>query len=267
MRPPPGPVSNSTMLRTFLAVLLISASAFAEDHKVEAIRATADAPAADAAAMPASAPKMPAASSPEAPARGAMPYEARKEDSSRMFHVGAMLGLLSLPRPLDVEIYARVTDFFFVGVSYSDFPAFVADPLLSAAGVKDGTTTARLDQFSGWDADLRVFPFAGSFFVGSSFGRQSLKGTITEQTTLGPQSAVIDLATIYATPRLGYLWTFGPGVVLGLDVGVQLKLSADRNVTMPPGSTQSMQDNANSLVDLGSSYPLPSFHLRFGWQY
>jgi hypothetical protein len=48
---------------------------------------------------------------------------------------------------------------------------------------------------------------------------------------------------------------------------VQLKLSADRNVTLPSGSSQDMRDNADTLVDAASSYPLPSFHLRLGWQY
>jgi hypothetical protein len=178
-----------------------------------------------------------------------------------------MVGLVSLPRPLDAELYLRVSDYFFVGFSYSDFPAFVADPLLSAAGAKSGSTTATLDQFNAFDADLRVFPFAGSFFLGSSFGRQSLKGAITENTAFGPQTATVDLTTIYATPRVGYLWTFGPGIVLGVDAGVQLKLSGTPQVNMPSGATQSMKDNAQNLADIGASYPLPSFHLRLGWQY
>jgi hypothetical protein len=242
------------MLRICLAALLISAAAHAGD------RASApDAALADAAS--------PVTRVPAGPARSATPYEGRKDESSRLFHVGVMLGLVSLPRPLDAELYVRASDYFFVGVSYSDFPAFVADPLLKAAGVKDGQTTARLDQFNAFDADVRVFPFAGAFFLGSSFGRQSFRAAITESTVLGPQTGTIDLTTVYATPRLGYLWTFGPGIVLGLDAGVQFKLSADPHVTLPPGSTQNMQDDAKTLVDLGSSYPLPSFHFRLGWQY
>jgi len=64
---------------------------------------------------------------------------------------------------------------------------------------------------------------------------------------------------------VGWQWTFGPGILLGVDAGVQLKLGADRNVTLPPGASADMQKDANNLVDLASSYPLPSFHLRFGW--
>lgn len=251
------------MLRICLAALLISAAAHAGERTIEAVRSAPDASLADAS-PPATA--MPAAT-PAGASRGAMPYDGRKDDSSRLFHVGAMVGLVSLPRPLDAELYLRAGNYFFVGFSYSDFPAFVADPLLSAAGAKSGSTTARLDQFNAFDADVRVFPFAGAFFLGSSFGRQSFKAAVTESTVLGPQTGTIDLTTIYATPRLGYLWTFGPGIVLGLDAGVQLKLSKDQHVNMPAGSTQSMQDNAQSLVDFAGSIPLPSFHFRLGWQY
>ena len=143
----------------------------------------------------------------------------------------------------------------------------MANPLLSAAGAKNGSTTASLDQFNAFDADIRVFPFGGAFFLGSSFGRQSFKAAVTESTALGPQTGSVNLTTVYATPRLGYLWTFGPGIVLGVDAGVQLKLSNEQHVTMPAGSSQSMQDDAQSLVDFAGSLPLPSFHFRLGWQY
>ncbi len=239
------------MLRLCLAAVLVSAAAHAGDRASAPDAALAD------------------VSSPVAgmPTRPAAPLDARTDDSSRLFHVGAMVGLVSLPRPLDAELYLRAGDYFFVGFSYSDFPAFVADPLLSAAGAKNGSTTASLDQFNAFDADIRVFPFGGAFFLGSSFGRQSFKAAVTESTALGPQTGSVDLTTVYATPRLGYLWTFGPGIVLGVDAGVQLKLSNEQHVTMPAGSSQSMQDDAQSLVDFAGSLPLPSFHFRLGWQY
>ncbi|HEY6910042.1 MAG TPA: hypothetical protein VI356_11775 [Myxococcales bacterium] len=241
------------MIRTCLAALLICAAAHAADRTSAPDAALADR-------------SSPAVAAPAAgPARGAAPLDGRKD--SRLFHAGVMVGLVSLPRPLDAEVYVRATDYLFVGFSYSDFPAFVADPLLSAAGAKSGSTTATLDQFNAFDADIRVFPFAGAFFLGSSFGRQSFKAGVTESTVFGPQTGTVDLTTIYATPRLGYLWTFGPGIVLGLDAGVQLKLSKDQHVNMPAGATQSMKDNAQSLVDFASSIPLPSFHFRLGWQY
>jgi hypothetical protein len=244
-----------------LALLLASLSARAEDRRIEAVRA--DAPLADAASIRSE----PTASASDTPVRGPVPYIDRNEGTGLPVHVGAMVGLVSLPRPMDVELYVRILDFGWVGFSYSDFPAFIADPLLSAAGVKNGQTSARLDQFSSMEADLRVFPFAGSFFIGSSFGRQSLKGAITESTAFGPQTATVDVTTIYATPRVGYLKTIGAGFVFGADAGVQLKLSAKQTVNMPPGATADMQSGADKIVELGTSYPLPSVHVRIGWQY
>jgi hypothetical protein len=178
---------------------------------------------------------------------------------------GAMIGLVSLPRPIDAEVFVRIVDIFGVGLGYSDFPAFIANPLLELVGAKSDSTDARLDQFNAFDLDLRVFPFRGRFFVGSSFGRQSLKGAVTENTALGPQTATVDLTTWYATPRVGWIWTFEHGFFLGFDLGVQFKLGADKTVTVPPSATPDIRNRVDNLADLGSSYPLPSLHLRLGW--
>ena len=178
---------------------------------------------------------------------------------------GAMIGLVSLPRPIDAEVFVRIVDIFGVGLGYSDFPAFIANPLLELVGAKSDSTDARLDQFNAFDLDLHVFPFRGRFFVGSSFGRQSLKGAVTENTALGPQTATVDLTTWYATPRVGWIWTFEHGFFLGFDLGVQFKLSADKTVTVPPSATPDIRNRVDNLADLGSSYPLPSLHLRLGW--
>jgi hypothetical protein len=186
-------------------------------------------------------------------------------DSARPVRIGAMIGLVSLPRPIDAEVFVRIVDLFGIGLGYSDFPAFIANPLLDLAGAKSDSTDARLDQFNAFDLDLRVFPFRGRFFLGSSFGRQSLKGAVTENTTLGSQTATVDLTTWYATPRAGWIWTFDHGLFLGFDLGVQFKLSADKTVTVPPGASTNTRNQVDNLADLGSSYPLPSLHLRLGW--
>jgi len=178
---------------------------------------------------------------------------------------GAMIGLVSLPRPIDAEVFVRIVDIFGVGLGYSDFPAFIANPLLELVGAKSDSTDARLDQFNAFDLDLHVFPFRGRFFVGSSFGRQSLKGAVTENTALGPQTATVDLTTWYATPRVGWIWTFEHGFFLGFALGVQFKLGADKTVTVPPSATPDIRNRVDNLADLGSSYPLPSLHLRLGW--
>jgi len=179
--------------------------------------------------------------------------------------VGVMVGVVSVLRPVDVELFVRLYDRFAVGFSYSDLPNFVAGPLLSAAGANSDTMTARLDDFSAFEADLRFMPFRSAFFVGSSFGRQALKGAVTESTVVGPQTATVDATTWYVTPRAGWLWTFERGFLLGVDLGVQLKLAGSDTVTVPAGSPPEVRSKAQNLADVGTSYPLPSFHFRVGW--
>src|SRR6266849_2590264 len=261
LRPPSAPVRNCTMKKLLLASLLLSLAVRAEDTRLEAVRVDS-APTAATAPAP-----VDVAAADKASARSAVPYEAQESSGSGLpVHFGATVGL-SLPRPLDAQLYVRAFGFVSVGFSYSDFPSFVADPLLSAAGLKNGQTTVRLDQFSAWEADVRVFPFAGIFFVGSGLGRQSFKSSVTQSTTFGNFDGSVAVSTTYATPRVGYLWTVGPGVVLGVDAGVQLKLSSDAQVTLPPGAPPDMQSQADRVVDVFGHYPLPSMHLRVGWQY
>jgi len=249
------------MKKLLLAFLLLSFAARAEDTRLEAVRVDS-APTSATAAAPGD-----AAAGDKASARSAVPYEAQQSSGSGLpVHFGATVGL-SLPRPLDAQLYVRAFGFVSVGLSYSDFPSFVADPLLSAAGLKNGQTTVRLDRFSAWEADVRVFPFAGNFFVGSGLVWQSFKSSVTQSTTFGNFDGSVAVSTTYATPRVGYLWTVGPGVVLGVDAGVQLKLSSDAQVTLPPGAPSDMQSQADRVVDVFGHYPLPSMHLRVGWQY
>jgi hypothetical protein len=250
------------MKKLLLASLLLSFAARAEDTRLEAVRVDSAPPSVIApAAGDAS------AGGDKVSARSAVPYEAQEGSGSGLpVHFGATVGL-SLPRPLDAQLYVRAFGFVSVGFSYSDFPSFVADPLLSAAGLKNGQTTVRLDRFSAWEADVRVFPFAGNLFVGSGLGRQSFKSSVTQSTTFGNFNGSVAVGTTYAAPRVGYLWTVGPGVVLGVDAGVQLKLSSDAQVVLPPGAPPDMRSQANRVVDVFGHYPLPSLHLRAGWQY
>jgi hypothetical protein len=48
---------------------------------------------------------------------------------------------------------------------------------------------------------------------------------------------------------------------------VQLKLSSNPQVNLPPGSPADMQSQADRVVDVFGNYPLPSVHFRLGWQY
>jgi hypothetical protein len=192
-----------------------------------------------------------------------------QDDEHQTIHAGIMVGP-SLPRPLDGEVFVKYADLVSLGFSYSDFPNFVADPLLTAVGANNGNTKTRLDDFSAYEVDLRVHPFRGPFFLGSSIGHQSAKGAVTVSTVADSRTGTADVQTIYATPRVGFLWTWSSGFLLGVDAGVQFKLSADKNVVIPPDADTfdpNLRKNINNFVDAATSYPLPSFHFRVGWQY
>jgi hypothetical protein len=190
---------------------------------------------------------------------------APQEPSPPPLRVGVVIGLVSLPRPSDIEIFVRAFDLVAVGVGYSDFPAFIANPLLDLVGANSGTTSATLGQFNAFEVHLRFFPARRVFFVGASFGRQSLQGVLTERTAFGSQEANLDLTTWYFTPRIGWLWRFDPGLLLGFDLGVQLKLASDEVVKLPGSATPDIRQRVQNLADLGASYPLPSLRLRIGW--
>jgi hypothetical protein len=244
-----------------LGLVLLSAGARAQERRLEAIRIDASSP----GAMPLAPPKD-AAQGDRSDARLPVPHSSDERSSSELpIHIGVMGGP-SAPRPLDGEVYVRAFGFLFAGFSYSDFPAFIADPLLSLAGLNNGTTTFRLDKFSAMEGEVRIFPFAGELFVGSSFGRQTFNATVTQQTGTGTASGTLAVDTMYATPRIGYLWTLGP-IVLGMDAGVQLKLSSQQQISLPSGAPPEMQSQAQRAVDLVGNGPLPSFHLRLGFQY
>jgi hypothetical protein len=193
--------------------------------------------------------------------RAAPPAPAEPEH--RFVQVGAMVGLVSVPRPIDGELFVRFGDLVSVGVSYSDFPAFLADPLLDIMRAKSGSLTARLDDFSALEADLRLMPFRGAFFLGVSLGRQKLRGAVTDTATA--TTGTVDITTLYVTPRAGWLWSFSSGFLFGFDLGVQLKLSGDVTTSVPSTAPAEIKTNAQNFADTGSSLPLPSLHLRLGW--
>jgi hypothetical protein len=248
-----------------IGLLLLSAGARAQERRIEAVRIDASSPGAVPLAAPNDAVQGDRSDARPAPALPHSSDERKSSSSGLPLHIGVMGGP-SAPRPLDGEVYIRAFGFFMAGFSYSDFPAFIADPLLSLAGLNNGTTTFRLDKFSAMEGEIRLFPFAGELFVGSSLGRQTFNATVTQQTGTGTATGTLAVGTTYATPRIGYLWTIGP-VVIGMDAGVQLKLSSDPQISLPAGAPPEMQSQAQKAVDLVGNGPLPSFHLRLGFQY
>jgi hypothetical protein len=165
--------------------------------------------------------------------------------------IGATVGALSLPRPVNVQLFAKVYDLIGIGVSYSYLPGFIADAILSLYGVHNVSLTS-----SAWDVDLRLFILQGAFFLGSSLGTQSLTATATSNGV----TARGDLTTVYVTPRLGWLFIWDSGFLMGTELGVQIPVSS--TLTIDPAANN--RDVREAARVIGQT-PLPAVTFRIGY--
>jgi hypothetical protein len=174
-----------------------------------------------AAAEPTLPPYTPSADVPVAPSDRDEPSpviddEPRKPERCRI----GVLGGIGLPRPLAIEALVKIDRLIGLGVEYSVLPTIT---------VSDVHTS-----FSAVAADLRVFPLRGAVFVGLRAGYQHLAGETTVVVRdLGSFPVTAEVGTVFINPRIGFLWTWEPGITLGLDAGIQLPLSSDVTRDIP----------------------------------
>ena len=184
--------------------------------------------------------------------------------SGRLVHGGLLLSAISVARPLAIEAFVRVP-FAGAGFGYSSFPSLLSATLLALAGANKGATTVSLERFDGWTGDARLFPFGGAFFFGAAVGRQHLAGSLTRSTDLGPERVHVDLISWFASPRLGWLFRADSGFTLGATLGLQLTLSSDQRVEVPPEASATLKKNLDNLVHFAAGLPLPEVLLRAGY--
>ncbi len=128
---------------------------------------------------------------------------------------GAFAGV-GFPRPLSLEAMVKFERMFGVGVEYSVLPK------QSIAGVEATLWAVAVD--------ARFFPFKDGFFIGISAGHQSLRASASTVVT-GPLG--ISAESWFLNPRMGFLVTWRSGLTLGIDVGVQLPVSASFSSNVP----------------------------------
>lgn len=166
------------------------------------------------------------------------------------FRVG-ILGGVGFPRPLAIEGLVKIERLVGLGVEYSVLPK------LDVSGVETS--------FYAVAADARVFPFRNAFFVGLRAGRQHLGGNsdVTVQ-GFGVVRETVSVDSTFINPRIGFLWTWDPGITLGIDVGVQIPVSSSSTSTIPrsalPASV-TVDDDIVRVTNTIGKYALPTVDL------
>lgn len=181
------------------------------------------------------------------------------EPKPNPFRLGFLVGVVSLPRPVNVELSVKPNDWFGVGVGFSMIPKVKVD---NGAG-----------ELSAFNAVGRIFPFGGSFYVGAAAGRQSL--ALEADDTIGGQhvTASADHGTLFVTPQVGWLFVWDSGFTLGINVGAQISLSStpkvrlrnDSGVEVDPTEVgpdaEQLREDVHRAGKFLARYPLPNLDL------
>lgn len=148
-----------------------------------------------------------------------------KEESSNgpldPFRIGAFTGL-GFPRPIGIEGFIKIEKIIGLGVEYSFAP--------------DLTISGVATQLNAVMGDFRVFPFENAFFIGMGVGHQHLSAQSTVAVAeLGGTTPGITVDAFLLNPRVGFLYTWGWGLTLGIDAGLQIPVAAQTHSTIPSG--------------------------------
>jgi hypothetical protein len=200
----------------------------------------------------------------------ALPARAAEDggpDDPGRFRVGVNLGIISIPRLINVEGYARVHPYLGLSGGWSTFPRFASDAILSWAGAKSDTTDASLNKFDAWEVAIRIYPLRGTFFLGVGAGQQVLDASVNDRTSPLPIGASARVQSWVLMPRIGWQWVWSSGFAMGLDFGVQLIVGHTEDVSLPPGTTPDVEQDIRDIVHFGSTVPLPVIRFSLGYHF
>jgi hypothetical protein len=189
---------------------------------------------------------------PASPSRAALTAVAPGEPS---FRPGVLVGVLSFPRPIEIEASVRLGDQAALGFQYSQFP--------------DLTLSGMALQFSGYQGIARWFPWQGAFYVGAGVGYQ----TLTAMKQDSGYTVRVDLSSPFVTPQLGWLWTWPSGLALGISLGVQIPFAGDPRLDVLgptgapvdesnlPEAARALRQDLDAAVEMVGQLPLPAIDL------
>jgi hypothetical protein len=140
------------------------------------------------------------------------------------FSIGALAGI-GFPRPISLEVLTKLGGYVGLGVEYGVLPSVTLDGFDASA----------------WAVtfDGRLFPFRGAFFIGMRGGYQRMNASASVDSL----SESASLSTWFVNPRLGFLWTFRPGITLATEAGVQLPVTSAFSTTAPDVVAVAVRDS------------------------
>lgn len=155
---------------------------------------------------------------PSAPAdRPANPEQERSNKRTDHLRVGAIVSA-GFPRPLAIEGIVKVERLLAFGLEYS------TQPRVSVSDVS----------FVSWavTGSARVFPLRGPFFLGLRAGRQHVNAEAAVSGYGYTVPIALGVDTTFINPQVGFLWTWEPGITIGIDAGLQIPLSSSTSSTL-----------------------------------
>lgn len=98
---------------------------------------------------------------------------------------------------------------------------------------------------------VRVYPFAGAFYLGASCGQRTFKA----HGSSGVDEARVTVDTTYLAPQLGWRWIWTNGFFLGTELGYQIvvdhKMSFWSTATADAGTIKDVNDAGDQIGKIG----------------
>ena len=225
------------------------------------------------------------------PIRSTFPEVVGKDDVNShaefdRVRIGPLLGF-GLPNLLNFGGLVRFNRYVGAGVNVGFIPT-----------LKISYYGHALISYHEFDIHGRVFPFGGGAFVGVGMGYETARGTFRSSTDISsylgllppgvnlPNPLIYEstaaIRTLILTPQLGYLYMSELGLSIGIDVGLQLPVTASKidfssHLGLPAGTPESLATQIRTqllepsdaavrgtLYTIGRT-PLPTINIRLGW--
>lgn len=168
---------------------------------------------------------------------------------------GFLVGIVSIPRPINVELSLKPNELLGFGVGFSMIPRIEVDEFAA--------------NMYAFNAVGRIFPFKGSFYVGLGAGVQNINVEAYQDIRNQRYTGQVEHTSLFVTPQVGWLWMWDSGFTLGLNLGAQIPLTSSPEVTIrnaagrevDPGRAAELRDDVNDVAKVLGFYPLPAFDL------